>query len=298
MRKHFHSQFYKHSHNFSKTFWKSGWYKLMALGKNRWKFHSHEGYGLKQSIANFQIIKNVPDWPIPKVLHSWDIFNIMPTSAIIDSQKLYSMHMPLYSAPYVRITLLMLFCKCPVNSLWFLLQWPCPITISKIFCKSRNLLLAPSCTEQQQKCKCIMVTGGAASGGRGSFPLPFFENGKKCPNFGEKNALIVFISYLKCCLKSIEEKKLRHFSLLRLPFLCCRWNVYVNKLFSRNLPCHEEFLVRPLVKKAALLWSFSGKIMFARCKKRFCSHTNIVPTDPGKSTLWRNVLKMKANMAD
>ena len=163
--------------------------------------------------------------------------------------------MPLYSAPYVRITLLMLFCKCPVNSLWFVLQWPCPITISKIFRKSRNLLLAPSGTEQQQKCKYIMVTGGAASGGRGSSPLPFFENGKKYPNFGEKNALIVFISYLKCCLKSIEEKKLQHFSLLRLPFLCCRWNVYVNNLFSRNLPCHEEFLVRPLVKKAALLWS-------------------------------------------
>ena len=202
--------------------------------------------------------------------------------------------MPLYSAPYVRITLLMLFCKCPANSLWFVLQWPCPITISKIFRKSLNLLLAPFCTEQQQKCKCIMVTGGAASGGRGSSPLPFFENGKKCPNFREKKCPDCVHFLLKMLFKEYGGEKTPTF----FSFLCWRWNVYVNNLFSRNLPCHEEFLVRLLVKKDALLWSFPGKIMFAHCKKRFCSHTNIVPTDPGKSTLWRNVLKMKANMAD
>ena len=215
----------------------------MALGKNRWKFHSHEGYGLKQSIANFQIIKNVPDWPIPKVLHSWDIFNIMPTSAIIDSQKLYSMHMPLYSAPYVRITLLMLFCKCPVNSLWFLLQWPCPITISKIFCKSRNLLLAPSCTEQQQKCKCIMVTGGAASGGRGSFPLPFFENGKKCPNFGEKKCPDCVHFLLKMLFKEYRGEKTPTFFSVKTSF------------FMLQMKC---LCKQPFFKKPPLPWRIPG----------------------------------------
>ena len=45
----------------------------------------------------------------------------------------------------------MLFCKCPVNSLWFMLQLPCPITISKVFCKSQTFFLAPSCNRQMQK---------------------------------------------------------------------------------------------------------------------------------------------------
>ena len=49
--------------------------------------------------------------------------------------------------------------------------------------------------------------------GGGVLLCPFLKMEKSALILEKKNALIVFISYLKCCLKSIEDKKLRHFSL-------------------------------------------------------------------------------------
>ena len=45
------------------------------------------------------------------------------------------------------------------------------------------------------------ISRRAARGEGGRPPLPFFENQKKCPNFGEKNALVVSILRLNLPFK-------------------------------------------------------------------------------------------------
>ena len=55
-----------------------------------------------------------------------------------------------------------------------------------------------------------------------------------------------YIFHLKCCFKSICEKKLQTVSPWALSFMCCRRNVYHDPPIPGNLPCPEKFLVASL----------------------------------------------------
>ena len=60
-----------------------------------------------------------------------------------------------------------------------------------------------------------------------------------CPSMG-------YIPHLKCCFKSIWDKKLQSFHLRGFSFVCCIWNVHRNTLTPRNTSFPEKFLVARL----------------------------------------------------
>ena len=76
-----------------------------------------------------------------------------------------------------------------------------------------------------------MVTGGAASGGRGSFPLPFFENGKKCPNFGEKKCPDCVHFLLKMLFKEYRGEKTHVFVHIQILSLLTLEKVHFDEMY-------------------------------------------------------------------
>ena len=81
-----------------------------------------------------------------------------------------------------------------------------------------------------------MVTGGAASGGRGSFPLPFFENGKKCPNFGEKKCPDCVHFLLKMLFKEYRGEKTPTFFSVKTSFFMLQMKCLCKQPFFKKPP--------------------------------------------------------------
>ena len=89
------------------------------------------------------------------------------------------------------------------------------------------------------------TTGG---GGNGRSPLPFFENREKSFCFWVKDALFKTIyglsSHLKCCFKSILEKKTQNFS-LQDPFLYFVHGTFIEvPLFQETSTAPNDFWLR------------------------------------------------------
>ena len=85
--------------------------------------------------------------------------------------------------------------------------------------------------------------------GRGTPHLPFFENRKKCPDFGRKGPDCIHLwanfSTLNVFLRVSRRKNSKVFP--AGPFFLCFWrNVYQSDLIQRNFPWPEKFLVTRL----------------------------------------------------
>ena len=87
--------------------------------------------------------------------------------------------------------------------------------------------------------------------GGGRSPLPFFENLKKCPDFGKKgpNCVHPWVeSSIQNVILRVSRRKSSKTFLCGAIFLCFWRKVYRSVLIPQNLPCPEKFLVARLVK--------------------------------------------------
>ena len=85
--------------------------------------------------------------------------------------------------------------------------------------------------------------------GGGRSPLPFFENLKKCPDFGKKGPNCVH-PWVESSIQNVILRVSRRKSSKTFPcgaiFLCFWRKVYRSVLIPQNLPCPEKFLVARL----------------------------------------------------
>ena len=93
------------------------------------------------------------------------------------------------------------------------------------------------------------MSGAQLVGGGRGLSFLFLKIGKRSLIL-EKCTLFVCIyglnSHLKCCFKSILEKKHQKFSLRDLSFVCRIWNVYRSVPIPIILPCSQIFLLERL----------------------------------------------------
>ena len=95
--------------------------------------------------------------------------------------------------------------------------------------------------------KSIIFYRHATRGQREKNSLPFFENQKKCTDFGKKKGPDSIILSLNLPFKMKFWEYLGEKTPLRSLFFFNFWqNVYWSALISRNLPCPEKFLVARL----------------------------------------------------
>ena len=89
---------------------------------------------------------------------------------------------------------------------------------------------------------------------------------KRCPNSRKNNAQIALIYGLnfsfESCFKSISDKKLQHFTIQGLSFMCCRW-------IPKGLPCPEI----PYLHKGIILnnWRKTSYLIYV-CLTRVLFH--------------------------
>ena len=81
--------------------------------------------------------------------------------------------------------------------------------------------------------------------------MPFFENRKKCPNFGEKSADCAHswpkLSTQNVVLRVSRRKNFKNLFLSGLLFLYFRRNIDRSDLIPQNFSCLEIFSVAQLV---------------------------------------------------
>ena len=105
-------------------------------------------------------------------------------------------------------------------------------------------------------------------GGRGRPPLLFFENQKKCHDFGKKGLDLVHL-WVEFSIENVVLRVSRRKNSIFFAFLR---NVYRNTLISRNLSRPEKFLVTRLEG----LW----KCNLYRVLKRYALQTLILISAP------------------